>query len=221
MGTDRRALGIVRELDGATRLGSDLLGPVHHLGDRLEARRCRHADGHAGLRARQEQGMRDVVPVPEVRQDSPVEVAEMLADREEVGQRLAGVLEVREGVDHRDRRRGGEDLQALLLEGPEHDRVDVARQDTTGVLDRLTATQLELRRGQHDGVRAELFHPDLERDTRAGGGLLEDQRDRSAGQRSGVRAPIRLQCRAEVDELGELGSGEVVDAQVVTHDARV
>ena len=61
----------------------------------------------------------------------------MLADREEVRQRLARMLEVREGVDHRDRGGGGEDLQPLLLEGPEHDRVDVAGQDATGVLDRL------------------------------------------------------------------------------------
>jgi hypothetical protein len=51
---DRRALGIVCQLDGATCLGGDLLCPVHHLGDRLEARRCGDADGHAGLRPRQQ-----------------------------------------------------------------------------------------------------------------------------------------------------------------------
>src|SRR3970282_2056485 len=83
---------------------------------------------------------------------------------QQIGEALTRVLEVRESVHHRDRGCPREDLQALLLEGPEDDRVDVARQDTARVLDRLAAAQLELCARKGNGVAAHRGDRDLEGD---------------------------------------------------------
>jgi hypothetical protein len=73
------------------------------------------------------------------------EVLSPLADRQEVGEGLARMLEIGQSVHDRDRRRRREGLEPLLLEGPHGDAVEVAREDAAGVLDRLAATELELR----------------------------------------------------------------------------
>ena len=70
----------------------------------------------------------------------------------------------------------------------DHDGVDVARQHARGVGDRLAAAELHLLAGEHDGLAAELAHGDVERDARAGRGLVEDHRQRLAGER---RSPAR------------------------------
>ena len=123
--------------------------------------------------------MRHVVPVAQVREGADPERPEAFAHREQVGERLARVLEVREGVHHRHLGGTREDFETLLLEGAQHDRVEVPREHPPGVLDRLAAAELQLARGQHDRMGAQLRDPDLERDPGARAGLLEDQPDRA------------------------------------------
>jgi hypothetical protein len=83
---------------------------------------------------------------------------------------------------------GGEHLHRLLLEGADHDRIDHARDDPRAVLDRLAASELGVARREEERMTAELDHAGLEGDAGAGRGLLEDHRQRPAGERLEVLA---------------------------------
>jgi hypothetical protein len=71
----------------------------------------------------------------------------------------------------------GQFEQHVLLEGADHDQVDVARQHAGGVGDGLAVAELHLGARQHHGLPAHLPHAHVEGDAGAGGGFLEDQRD--------------------------------------------
>ena len=150
-------------------------------------------------------------PSPEVREGAALEPAEPFPHREQVGERLARVLEVREGVDHRHVGGAGEHLEPLLLEGPQHDRVDVARQHPAGVLDRLAAAELQLARRQHDRMGAELRDADLERDPGAGA-TASRRPGRSSARRA---APAYASGRAFTSAARSRSSLELLRAQVV------
>ena len=72
--------------------------------------------------------------------------------------------------------------------------VDIARQHARGVGDGLAAAELRAVALQHDRIAAELAHADLEGDAGAGRRLLEDHRQRLAGERLAVA--VRAPCRA-------------------------
>jgi hypothetical protein len=63
-------------------------------------------------------------------------------------------------------------------------------------------------------VAAELRHPDLERDARARRGLLEDHRERAAGEEVVLLAPrlALLEVVGDVEHGLELGAAPVGDA---------
>ena len=65
-------------------------------------------------------------------------------------------------------------VRALLPEGPPDDRLDVARQDPPGVLERFVATELRAPAVDHDGVPAELGDAHLEREPGPRRVLVED-----------------------------------------------
>ena len=69
-----------------------------------------------------------------------------------------------------------------MVEGADHDGVDVAGEDAARVRRGLALAHLYLLGGEGEGVPAELVHPDLERDAGAVGWLLEDHRERPAAQ---------------------------------------
>ena len=216
----RRRIGA--DLDRAPGLRGDLLGARDDLRDRLEPHRGRDTHRHRRLRAGEQQRVRNVVPFTDVREDAPGDAAEVLVDRQQVGERLARVLEVRQRVHHGDRRRVRERLEPLLLERAEHDRIDVAREHAARVLDRLPAAELQVAGRQRDRVPAELRDPHLERHAGPGRGLLEDQRHRATRERVCVHLPVGLELSRKRQNGCELGRGQVVDGQVVTgHGARV
>jgi hypothetical protein len=78
-------------------------------------------DGQARQRPGQQQRMRDVVAVADVGERPPRQLPEGLTHGQEVGQRLARVLVIGQGVDDRDGRPFGELLEAGLGEGADHD----------------------------------------------------------------------------------------------------
>jgi hypothetical protein len=142
----------------------------------------------------------------------------------QVRERLAGVLEVGQRVDHRHGGGGGQLDDPVLAERADHDGVDVPRQDRAGVGDRLAPPELELRRGQRERVATELGDRDLERHARAGRGLLEDQCHRASGQRLAVgpavvAGTIGLEPVGEVEQVDELVGVEVVDGEEVGGNA--
>ena len=93
----------------------------------------------------------DVVAVADVRDRDAVQVAEALAQREQVGERLARVVQRGEAVDDRYLRGVRELGNRRVRASPDHDRVDVARQHPGRVPDRLARVRAAARRR---GVRA-------------------------------------------------------------------
>ena len=81
--------------------------------------------------------MRHVVAVAEVDERATGEAPLHLLDRQQIGEALAWVLEVRQRVHHRHAGGASEHFQTLLLERPQDDRIDVPGEDATGILDRL------------------------------------------------------------------------------------
>ena len=71
----------------------------------------------------------DVVAVADVGEAQAVELAEALAQGEQVGERLAGVVKRGQRVDHRHLGPGGQLGDVLVGAGADHDRVEVARED--------------------------------------------------------------------------------------------
>jgi hypothetical protein len=121
---------------------------------------------------------------------------------------------VREAVDHGDRGVLGELLDLRLLVGADHERGQEAGENERGVAVGLSARQLELRRGQEERHPAQLRDPDLERDPRAGRGLVEDEADRAPRQQAELRPPraLGLQLVGEVEESRELVARPAGDA---------
>src|SRR6059058_2060050 len=110
------------------------------------------------------QALADVMTIRERFDPHALEPVEALADRHHVGERLARVRAVGEAVDHRDRRVARQLLHVLLREGADHQAVEVAREDSGRVAQRLPTTELEVGGGEVEAVPAELGDADLERD---------------------------------------------------------
>jgi hypothetical protein len=99
------------------------------------------------------------------------------------------------------------------------DWAERARQHVGGVANRLAAAQLQLVGAQHHRVAAELGDARLERDPRARGGLLEDQRDRPAHQC--IRAAgRRLELGRAVDQGVELVARQLLAGDEVACQAQ-
>ena len=105
--------------------------------------------------------------------------------------------------------------QSFLREGPPHDRVDVAGQHLSGVLEGLLAPELGAAAVDDDGVPAELGDADLEREPGAGGVLLEDDGDAARALERAAAERILLQLGGQRQHLGLLVGGQVVVAQEV------
>ena len=116
-------------------------------------------------------------------------------------------------VDDRDGRVGRELLDIGLRKRPDHDCVEIAREDDGRVLDRLTAPQLEVARGEIEACAAELIDPDLERDPRSSRRLLEDHPERSAGEEVVLLARLlsTLEVVGQVEHLEQLVAAPVRD----------
>lgn len=187
----------------------------------LVARRRRDHDFDPGQLAEDRQRAGDVVAVADVGEPQALELAEALAHRQQVGERLAGMVQRGQPVDHRHLRRLGQPRDGLVGAGADHDRVDVAGEDAGGVANRLAARELHLIAAEDDRVRAQLGDPDLEADPRPRRGLLEDEGDAAAGERIGVGAPLapRFQLRRSVEQLAQLEGPELFTGEEVALQA--
>ena len=151
-------------------------------GVRLEPGGRDDRDPRAELGPGHEQAVRHVVSVADVAErKAPASPPKRSRDRLEIRERLAGMQQVREPVDDRDRSRArASSVHRRLREHARHDPVDVAREHLRRVRDRLAAAELEVPRGEEHGEPAQLEHPGLEGHARARRRLLEDHRERLA-----------------------------------------
>ena len=102
-----------------------------------------------------------------------------------------------------------------MIEGPDHDAVEVTGEDPGGVADGLAAAELDVTGAEEERVPSELEGADLEGDAGAGGALGEDHAQGLAGERL-VAVVLALHSGREVEEGEELGRGEVGDREEVS-----
>ena len=112
----------------------------------------------------------------------------MLVEGLQVGQQLARVKAIGQGIDHRHIGARRKTLELLVLEGAHGDDVDHAGDDARGVLYRFAAAQLRVTRREKHRAAAEMRHGRLEGNPRAGRRLLEDHAEHATGER-GVGDP--------------------------------
>ena len=163
--------------------------------------------------------MEDVVAVADVGDDEPVEAPEVLAQRQQVGERLAGMLVVRQRIDDRDRGLGGKLLHDRVRERPDDDPVDPAVEVARDVRDALADAEADVARRKVDRVAAELAHAGLERHPRPQARLLEQHRQRLARQRRPLVPPqppvLVLQRRGPLEDELDLVARQVRDRQEI------
>ena len=170
-------------------------------------------------RAPQRQRVEDVVALADEGDGQPLKVAEALPQRQQVGQRLARMLEVAQGVDHRHGHRLGQLIHGGLGEGPCHERVHPAVERARDVVGALAATQAHIRVGQVDRAAAKLLRGQLEGDARPQAGFLEEQDHRPSSQwlfavGPGER-PFGLQGGRRLEQARQLERRQVADAEQV------
>ena len=119
--------------------------------------------------------MANVVAVAYVSEVEPSGRAEVLFKRHEIGQRLAGMLEVGERVDDRHARVGGHLGDGVVRVGAQHDHVHPALQVPRHVGDGFALAQRRVGLVDEDRVAAHGVDAGLESQARAQAGLLEHQ----------------------------------------------
>ena len=195
MGAGDGRAGILVQRDPRALRGRELeLGQVVE----REGVARRRGDGDVGAGASAESGERagDVVAVADVGETQTVERAEGLLDGQQVGERLAGVVQRGEHVEDGDRGVRGELLEHRVGSGADAERGDVAGEDVGGVAQRLAAGELQVVGAQHQRVAAELVDAGLEGEPGARRGVLEEQRDAAPGERArGERRGLQLGAR--------------------------
>ncbi len=204
--------GFLRHLgdhDAALFLGGFVLGHI-----RLEALGAGEPQLEAEYCGGLEPGVGHVVAVANPGDALPFPAAEVLLNREDVGQHLAGVGQIGQAVDHGDRGEAGQLLDLGVAVGADHDPVDIAGQHPGGVRNRLTPPDLDVLAGEEEGLAAQLVGPDLEGDAGAGGRLGEDHRQRLAGE-GGLPILPPLHPLGQIEELLDLLAAEVGDLQEV------
>eukprot|EP00964_Phaeocystis_antarctica_P029641 scaffold16712_cov65-Phaeocystis_antarctica.AAC.15 len=206
-----------RVVDDARCADPGLLHRLHQPGVRLVALRA-GAHEVEGDDARQlEPRVDNVVTVADVDDALTLDGAQHLLHRQSVRDDLAGVVEVRQSVDHRYRRVLGEAEDVLVREEPRHDDVVHAGEDARDVCDRLALADPNLL-AQAQRVPAQSVEARLEGDARAGGRLGEHH-----GERARVEGPVRrralehqwLDLLGEIEQRAHLLAREVIDRQKV------
>jgi len=178
----------------------------------------READLHPERRAEQRQRVVDVIPVPDERDHEALEPTEPLAHREDIREGLARMLSQRQAVDDRDLGLGRQLDRDLVRPRPDDDRVDEPIEVTGDISDALTLAEHHVM-GQVDRVATQLGHPGLEGDPRAQARLLEQHRQRPAGERRRdvpARRPVfALERRRRLEDTPDLIGRQIRHTQQI------
>ena len=138
--------------------------------------------------------MRHIVAVADVRHLEAREIlALVLTNRKQVGKCLTRMQEVAERVDNGDVRIASQLLNAFMPIGTDHDAVEIAREHTRRVLDRLATPKLQVTAAEKECLSAELVHPNLKRHTRPRRRFLKDHAERLPCKQF-MRNPRLLLC---------------------------
>ena len=142
--------------------------------------------------------MRHVVAIADESDFAPFQLAEMFAKRLRVAQRLAGVVEVAQGVDHRHRRPCSQPLDGALFEDAGDDAIHPAVEVARDILERLADADRPI---DEERIAAQLLDRQLERQPRAQRGFFKQQGDGLPIERAGIIARRLLDLGGEIEEV--------------------
>lgn len=159
--------------------------PFHlHAGGRSEA----FGTDRAKLEACQPAGVlertRNVVPVSNVNELLVGKIGPDIEQRQQVCQRLAGMLIVAQRVDNRQRRVSCQLFKSLVTEDTRHDRIDPLRQASGNVWNAFALSQPHFR--QQNRPTSQLPDGNFKRDSSTKRGLFKDECDALALERVGI-----------------------------------
>ena len=169
---------------------------------------------HAGSGTGEQVGLAHVAgAVAEKGEGLARQIATVFANREQVGEQLAGVEVVAERVD--DGHRGAERhfFEPGLAVGAPDDRGDLAFEHAGSVGGGFLAAELAVRGADDERAASEVGDADGEGYPGAGGGLVENDRDGLRTSERAHRESISLQLQSQIENLGLFGRGDIVIAQ--------
>ncbi len=144
----------------------------------------------------------------------------MLVQREEIGERLARVLEFAQRVDDRHARVGRHLFDRRMFERAQHDNVDPALEVVRDVVERLARRQPVRRLIDKKRAAAQAVHARFKREARAQRRLFEEHHHLLAREHAAkIRRP-RLEHRRQVEELLNLSRREVVHGNQIARRNR-
>ncbi len=161
----------------------------------------RRDDAYAASRAgsRQHQRMSNVVAVADVGHRDLLQVSEIFLQREVIGQRLARMLVVAQGVDDRDRRVFRHARHRLVRKGAQNDSIHPAFQVVSHIAQRLARAETRRRLVRKERCPAQRGDARLKGETRAQRWLLKEQHHLLALQRSAKIFRTRLDQRSQIE----------------------
>lgn len=162
--------------------------------------------------------MGDVVAIADVSEFEARPPAEAFVDGLDVGENLAGVVEIAEGVDDGDAGPAGEFLDGVLGEDAGDDAVGPAVEVAGDIGEGFAvADEADL----CDGTAAELLDGEVKGEAGAEGGFFEQEAEVASGEGVGEVGGAAFDLFGEGEEAGEFVDGEVeVGAEIGGEEGR-
>jgi len=148
----------------------------------------------------EQEGMGDVVSVPDIGQLEALPPAESFADGLDVSEDLARVVEIAEGVDDRDTGPAGEFFDRVLGEDSGDDAVGPTVEVAGDIGEGLAVPD---RADLGDGATAELLDGEVKSEASAEGWFLEQQAEVATAEGLGEVGGAALDLFGEGEEAGE------------------
>src|SRR3954462_3968096 len=118
--------------------------------------------------------MGNIIAITYIGQRNLLQISVALLQGKVIGQCLAGMLQIAQGVDYRNRGMMRHTLDGLVCECPQHDDVNPALQVMSHVTQLLACVQSALRLIDEHGRSTQAYHSRLECETGSERWLLEE-----------------------------------------------
>ena len=153
--------------------------------------------------------MAGVIAIADVGDFQAAQISEAFFEGEEIGERLAGMIEVGKRVDHRNIGVGRELLERFLLENARDDAGDPAFEALGDVRNGFAFAEMRDGVIEKYGRAAQAGNADFESNARAQRRLFENQREEAAGERAAVTVGMRLSRLRRAAGSCELARGSI------------
>ena len=152
------ALGRLDGIAGQQEPAAVSSGKIQNLLRRVIPLRAGHPDVHPGFQRPHNQAAAHIVAVADVGHFQPFQAALVLAHGHQIRQHLAGVRRIGHPVDDGNPGIAGKIVHFLLIEGADHQAVDISRQRAGRILHRFAAEHLQVPGGEEQCMPAQLVH---------------------------------------------------------------